>query len=143
MQYPDYPKRIAENWKGNPFQSNITAAMNIGDNLCILFNNNKYIDYDLNMVENKEDGKQSRVPNDIRTNIKNRFPGLHLSKIDDIVSFYDNETNNAIFFGGGNYVEYDILTKEETGYGIKKGMQAVKSISKRYPYMWKLNIHRI
>lgn len=113
--YDNYPKIILNNWFGINFdyKSNITNAIYIDKNSCILFNNNKYKIYYLNMIE-----KNINKNIIFEQSIKKLIPNAKDIIYNCIIYNFDNK--EYILFENNNLYKYvnDKVSKLIIGYQI-------------------------
>lgn len=131
-QLPNYPKKLDINWRiyNNIFYKNINNSIYLNKTNSILFNGLKLIQFDMNIIENKQynKGLNENIIYDISqifTNIKNII-------YDCIIYNYDS--NNCIFFYKNKYIIYDYLNQ--------KNMYE-NSIKNQWNNIWKIDINNI
>lgn len=132
-QLPGYPKVIQAHFEKLPtlFSSKITAAFNIGNNMGLLFNGKKFIEYNLNMIENK--GKyKSNIASIVRYDLKSKYSGIKLNDWDGIV--YNDTLNYILFIIGNMYHLFD----------VKQNKVVTKtSMARQWQNLWKINVNNL
>lgn len=131
-QEPGYPKKIKLHFQQLPdiFTKKITAGINIGNNIGLLFNGRQFVEYDLNLIENTV-GYTSKTTNIIRFNLTKLFTGIKFQKWDAIVSNY---RNFILFFIGDVYYLFD----------IKQNKVLTKtSMRNQWKNIWKINVNNL
>ena len=104
-QYKNYPKKVINNWKfiNSNFKNSITNSVYINSEKCILFNNMKLIEYNLQSIEN--DSSNIKQTSSVIFNINNMFKGLKPILYDCVIYNYNNDT--YLFFSKNKYTIYN------------------------------------
>lgn len=104
-QYKNYPKKIINNWKfiNSNFKNNITNSVYIDIEKCLLFNDKKIIEYNLQSIEN--DSNNIKQTSSVIFNINNMFKGIKPILYDCVIYNYNN--GNYLFFSKNKYTIYN------------------------------------
>lgn len=132
-QLPGYPKEIIGNFEKIPkiLSSKITSAFNIGNNMGLLFNGKKFIEYNLNMIENK--GKyKSNIASILRYDLKSKYSGLQVNYWDGIV--YNDTLNYILFIIGNMYHLFDVRQNK---------VVTKTSMVKQWKNLWNINVNNL
>ena len=131
QQLPNYPKKIEQNFTNiqNIFKNKITSAINIGNNIALLFHKTQFIEFDLLLLENKE--IESRVIRKVYFDINKKYSGLNIYNWDAIVS---NNINLILLFKNNKYYIYNYI--EET-------LITTVTMNKQWPNIWNINVNNL
>lgn len=131
-QLAGYPKKISSYFFRIPeiFRKKITAGINIGNNIGLLFNGMQFVEYDLNMIENTSDNL-SRTSNIINFDITKRFENIRINNWDAIVSKYDQ---NILLFTNDSYYIYDVQNKK---------LLTKTSMRNQWKNIWNINVNNL
>ena len=116
-QLVGYPKKILGNWKflDINFQNNIDNSIYINKDTSLLFNKNKYIKYDLGLIENNDN---SPTDNYIKYSLQDEFPNIKSLDYNCIVYNYSNDI--YLFFINNTYTIYNHQSKKLMNIHIDK-----------------------
>lgn len=129
-----YPKKIKEHWKKLPsfFNKDIDCIIPIKNNMCLIYKNNKYIHYPINLIENNNINdiqKFSIFITGFKYNLENEFTNFPKINWDTVIS-----TDYYIY-----------IFKNDIMYRYNKFNKTSKKIKMSYQYknLWKINVNKI